>query len=443
MEFSKSCSGIMVKRKLGGCDHEKPGVYFQGVSSLGPIGMPVLGCENTVSNIKTAHLDSISDLIEMNQDISNLHFRASFARNGNASTNRLKNTLALKSSNDNYSTDNKENSKKASGDLSHEFEKKEDELTAKKLLKGDDVKIEATLPAICTIDQEGFLQIATKSKKDALSLQLHIESCSEDCINKLAIFCQSHLDQLLVHSVGNYTVQKLINRSPRLRRFVVQHCKPQFKLLSANEFSSRVMQRLIEKDQSFCSFALWSFRANLDSYIQGFSSVFLVSVALKSARSDEERNIFSPRLLKNVRKSMAKKYFKRVLVSYISSCDQDSLPWIFKIITRAFSQPSDFLKDRYSALMMLAFIERQFKSMEEMLIQSLRYQTPSILQSEMFGYFLSQLGSRDGVDRFRSNLNTTLRSLPHGIMQSITADIRLYTSFSKAIIMSGHLPTPH
>lgn len=291
--------------------------------------------------------------------------------------------------------------------------------------------------AICAMDNVSLLKLATFNKEEAMILQNYIDTCSEKCTQSLSKFARENIGKLMTHSIGNYTLQKLIKRDINFRKFMTKYCKSRFQQLSANEYASRVMQCLIENDSIFCSFALFCFRKNLDIYTQGFSSVFLVSVALKCASSEAERDIFGPRLIKNFKKVMAKKYFKRVLVSYISSCDSSSLPWVFNFITRVLQTSIEFLKDRYSTLMMLAFVERHFKPMEEMIIHNLTFETAGILQSEMLGYFLAQLDSRDGVDRFRSLFSATLRGLPDQVMQRISAEICMYYTYSKAVRSVG------
>ena len=288
---------------------------------------------------------------------------------------------------------------------------------------------------LCTIDEADFIEMSTKSREGALSIQQHVLCCTFDCATRLARLAVPHLGRLIVHPTANYIVQRLIDQCSPFALIVASYCESFFKDLAGNQFASRVMQRLIECNEDFCSFALSIFRKDLSNYIHSFASVFLVSVAVKHARSEGERYIFRYKVIANMERYMGSKYFKRVVISFISACDQTIHGWVFDRIAALYPTSADFFKDRYSLLILVTFIEKEFLSIKSDLLLEIQSNPLCYLQEDLFLYFVQQISSKEKTIGFQRVLDRLLRSLPQFYMLEIQNKASLYSKFSQALIL--------
>ena len=289
--------------------------------------------------------------------------------------------------------------------------------------------------ALCSIRGEKFAYMSLQSREGAIALQQHIMSCHLDCIQRLASLAAPHIAGLIVHSIGNYILQRLISRRSSISQIVVPYCKSWFKDLAANEYASRVMQRLIETDPEICSFSLGKFRQDLPGYISSFSSVFLVSVAVRHACSEGERNIFRYKVLRNLGRYMANKYFKRVVISFISACDPSACDWLLAQLASIYPTSADFFKDKYSVLILVIIIEKPDSDIEKRIIRELSSDPSCLLREELFLYFVQQLAKKESTSAFQQVLSRSLRSTSQFNIIQVQSEAAMYSRFSQALIL--------
>lgn len=285
---------------------------------------------------------------------------------------------------------------------------------------------------LVNLSDSQLLQLATERKDDALALQLYIENCSKTVLSKLAKVASSNIELLLCHPTGNFVVQKLIKHDAEFAKLASLKCRDSFHELALNEFSSRVMQCLIETDQDFRKYVLALFRDDLDSYIQSFSSAFLVSVAIRHAETDAERDIIRNTLKFNPKRWLTKKYYKRVLVAYISNCSEQSLTGLYKLLTSVM-KPYDFFRDRYSCLTLLTFIERCHKPASELVLQCIMEKPYDLFRWSVFRYFLEHVTENAGLISLQSAIYEKLVSLPHELMSAISENGRTHRNYLAAL----------
>jgi hypothetical protein len=301
----------------------------------------------------------------------------------------------------------------------------------------------------CVEASDNLLELATSTRQGALSLQLHITKCDCHCVSALADKAIILADQLIQHPLGNYVLQKLMARSPSMLKEVATICRASFKKYACNPFSSRVTQTLIELDAGFCVFALSEFKRNLAGYIADFPSVFLVSVALKCAQREEDKNIFPSITSRNFRRMLANKYFKRVAISYLTYSDPSSLHWIYKKLAQVYPSFDIYLKDRYSVLILVALAEKECGSLKEDIIRSLAQQPWKYLQEEQFTYFVEQLEQKPSCCRLLAEIGFVLRSLSPALMQQLGRSSLLYSKYTEVMRLlvscktGAAVPKPH
>lgn len=287
-----------------------------------------------------------------------------------------------------------------------------------------------------------ILELATERKDDALALQLFIDDCSQAVLTKMASVAGLNLNLLLSHPTGNFVVQKLIKKDSEFAELVSFKCKETFHELAKNEFSSRVMQCLIESIPSFRKHVLQLFRDDLDSYIQSFSSAFLVSVAIRHADTDAERDIIRTTLRNHPKRWLTKKYFKRVLVAYISSCSEQALHGLYKLLTSVL-KPYDFFRDRYSCLTLLTFIERSYKPASDLVAQCIDEKPFDLFRWSVFRYFLEHVTENDKLTNLQKCIHQQLVAIPLDSMRRISENDRTHTNYTSALKLVSTFATPY
>ena len=281
--------------------------------------------------------------------------------------------------------------------------------------------------------------LATSSKDDALALQVFVDSCSLEATSHLAACVLPHLAVLVGHSTGNFVVQKLARQSASFAELVADHCRANFTKMAANEFSSRVMQCLIETNVNFRLHALALFRQNLDTYTQTFSAAFLVSVAVRCADSDEERDIISHTLAVNPKRWLSRKYFKRVLVAYVAVCSESALLNLFALLVRTLSG-YDFFRDRYSCLVLLALVERGLPDAQCAVLECLHSRAYDLFRWSVFKYFLEHLIEKPALEQFKREINFNLKCIHQASMKVIVCNLRTFSNYNSALGLTMKKP---
>lgn len=277
-----------------------------------------------------------------------------------------------------------------------------------------------------------ILRLTTGNKDDALALQIFAENCTPQASEHLVSCLSQYLGEVSGHPTGNFVVQKLIRSNPNFAEKVSAYCRADFSRLSTNEFSSRVMQCLIETNSSFRKFALAHFREDLETYTQTFAAAFLVSVAVRCADNDEERDLLSSTLAIAPKRWLARKYFKRVLVAYISVCSEPALDRLFGMMSSSMTA-YDFFRDRYSCLVLLACIERGLVQAQKAVFEVLLGRSFDLFRWSVFKYFLEHLLEKPILERFRFKIHINLRSLHPTAMKAISANLRVFSNYNIAL----------
>lgn len=125
--------------------------------------------------------------------------------------------------------------------------------------------------------------------------------------------------KLITHKFGSYVLQKLLSKDDLTMDLLMAYCLENFNSLILNEYSSRVMQSLIEKSSDFRKKALEKFEANFDLSLSKTTSVFLLISCIKCAEDSREYRF----LILKLRSSpclIGLKIFQRVLLAYVQHC---------------------------------------------------------------------------------------------------------------------------
>jgi len=285
---------------------------------------------------------------------------------------------------------------------------------------------------IISASDEVLFGWATGDKTSALSLQEVIDSCAEICLERLSNFGEHNLSELIIHKFGSYTVQRLMARNPGFQEIVINYCQARIDFLASNDFASRVMQHLVQSSHSFRSFALGYAQKDIYSFVKDFSSVFFVSAAIIASDNEIEKDILTNKLAKQPKKWLANKYFKRLLVAYIQTCGQAGLDQVFDILRKQV-QLSDILKDKYLTLVLLAFLERSYRPVEQDILLQLRSDLLGTLEMKYFLYLLTQVVNRTPESSYIWRLSQELSNPSPVAAKALQLDPVQYQRYSAAL----------
>ena len=288
---------------------------------------------------------------------------------------------------------------------------------------------------ILSSSSEELFTWATESKDSSLMIQNIIEFCSVDCLRRIARLVFDNLPVLIEHEFANYLIQKLLTRrDSEVEEAVVSYCKRYFRELAQNEYSSRVMQRLVEKDGKFREFCLNQFRVDLEAFTIGLAPVYLVQSALKNAESESERNIVRNFIKNNADTWNENKFFKKILLSYLETCPEKMLDYYYSKLKVEQNLPA-FFKDKYSIFILLKLIGRRpLESREELWTQFRKHLLP-ILSHNFFGFFVGCILKSEYMKTIGSKILEILLSVEGTTFRLLANESTKYQIYCGAVSM--------
>ncbi len=286
---------------------------------------------------------------------------------------------------------------------------------------------------LCEASDQSLLEWATRSKISSMSLQASIEGCSEVCLDRLFGFSRNYLNLLVAHRFGSYLIQKLLMRDKRMTSLLNDFCQAFFFKLATDEYSSRIMQRLIELSPAFRRFAMLTFKNDLELYTKGVAAGFLVSAGVLHSQSEEERDVISNHIKKGgPHKILENKYFKKILVSYLSVCSAEKLDKLFTWL-RFDKGLRYFLQDKHSCFILIKYLERHHQKSCAAILDALKSKTLSIIRMKFFGYFIGQLVKKQETAPVCLEICKTLRSINSDDFRKLLREPILYQVYCGSI----------
>ena len=169
-----------------------------------------------------------------------------------------------------------------------------------------------------------LLKYATESKEDSMSLQAFITDCSPELINLIREVLLQKAEILICHRLGSYVLQRLITRDRSSLEQLSLLCRKEFAFLMQNEFSSRVMQLLIECSPDFRSTSIQYLKTHFFQALEAGPSSHLLKACIKNSSSPDGLDF----ILDNMEHHpslISSKIFRNVLMIYMQRCSQQNL----------------------------------------------------------------------------------------------------------------------
>lgn len=279
-----------------------------------------------------------------------------------------------------------------------------------------------------------FIKLITGPKELVLSVQLLLETASPACMATVEKFMTRSLGALIVHRNGSYAVQTLLLHSQTFFYAAINYCRTNFMNLTSNEFASRVMQRLMERNKDFLDFCLRCISKHFDYFMGDFPSVFLVSAAVMLTDDPMKIEFIIGNFSHDRLKWIKNKYFKRVLVTFLSYCNPSTLAQAFEIFKSSVSGRQCF-EDKYTSLVLLAFLDRQHREAQSYLYRALTCNLIACLHGKYFDYFIGQLNLKPNASDNISLMYLAFRSVPSTTMHTLSTVSSFYAKYSAIVLV--------
>jgi len=257
-------------------------------------------------------------------------------------------------------------------------------------------------------------------KQGAAALQQLLESSSPQ-LQQIAAVVRHDLPYLITHKFGNYVLQKLIPVDDQLKSAVIRLACIHFDVLVINEFSSRVMQHLVENDLGFRIEALHQFAEKKDLWLKSIAALFVLSSCMRHSTPKEYAFVVDF-LLKSRPRLLASKFYKRATVSLVECLPEDRLHPVFEFISFAHSL-HESLEDKYLTYVLIAFLRREHAPALELLCTAIEDDLASLLRCIYFKLLLNKLLSL-GHTRLLHRLHFSLSLVSNGQLHELAAERR-------------------
>ena len=300
--------------------------------------------------------------------------------------------------------------------------------------QGEFVQIDESLVYRESMNQ--LLSLATQNKANSMVLQNLAGHCSAGCATKLSLLVVENHRKLISDRYGSYLVQAMVKRDPEVERVVEKTSTADFASLVHNEYSSRVMQRLIEISDTFRTFVMDSFKKQMGIFIQSVSACYLISVGILNSQSESERDVVSGYLNNKTVSWHTNKYFKKILICYLSACSEDKLNSMYKKLFRKRSLLW-YLSEKYACLVLLKFIERNHLPTKDLVFSKLEKDPFAIIRLSYFGFFIGELIRSNAVHGLGTAIYLRLTSMTRPEL------LRLYDNCAVFQIYSGSVTITH
>jgi hypothetical protein len=297
----------------------------------------------------------------------------------------------------------------------------------------DGKEVALTQGLVGSVGLSTLLSLATESKRSSMALQEFVRQADGPALAQFVALVSEHLPALLTDKFGSYLVQALVLRHLAVRSRVQAACQRDFHSLVHNEYSSRVMQRLIEVSPDFRGFAMQTFKHDLKSFIQSVSACYLISVGILNSQSESERDVVSEFLSKRSISWTANKYFKKTLICYLSACSEEKLNYMHRKLLKKRSVLW-YLTEKFACLILLKFVERNHAPTKRLVLNKIKKDPVGVSKLSYFGYFAGEAAKLDAVHGLADGLHAVLTSsLSRAQHQSLLQELVVYQIFCGAV----------
>lgn len=264
-------------------------------------------------------------------------------------------------------------------------------------------------PSLMTTDSETFFTLATTSKESSMEIQCYISDCSDEDLQALSVKLQPHLLDLISHKFGSFVLQRLLVSYQPSFKVVEQLCTTKFEELIKNEYSSRVIQLLIEKSKAFCDFSISYFRNNLAQAIGMSSSCHLLVASLKNS-ADKHAGDFILDHLRQKPVLIGNRFFHRVLLTYVHLSTPEQLDEVAAVLGINFKIAKLFNR-KATNVILLTMIQRNHQPTIDSICKQLTRNPQQLFETRYFITTMHKL-TQEKLTSLQNSVYSALTQLP-------------------------------
>lgn len=191
-----------------------------------------------------------------------------------------------------------------------------------------------------------------------------------------------------------------MDRLPSYQEKFISIAIENFDSLVANEFGSRVLQKLLKNPQ-FQQFSLNKLETNFEEFLTNLSSV-IFSTKLIAEIGDESKFKFIERMIeKDFSVIKDQNNFVRLLVSYFSILSDSSIHTIFKHLKKNIW---NLLNDKFGNYILQKVIERNIKPYKNIIESLCLKHLLKLIQKKHPRYIIFKLIEADSTGKFSEKL---------------------------------------
>ena len=253
----------------------------------------------------------------------------------------------------------------------------------------EDINTKILSNKIKDFNADEIFSLATESKESSLSLQAYISDCDVNDLERVIAKIKYFIPMLMNHCFGNFVVQRLVVKSETIFKQVECMAKEKFEEFIMDEFSSRVLQLLIEKSEVFCKFALNYFKRNIKKSISCNSSCHLILACIRNAQDVSSIEFVHDYLRRNPR-YMGNKFYHRILITYLQTASDSQVNRLAYTLGSHYSL-CQILNKKACSNMLLILIQRGEPTTLESVNLLLKNDVARLLETKYFLLVIQKL----------------------------------------------------
>lgn len=276
------------------------------------------------------------------------------------------------------------------------------------------------------LDSDQSLDLIIANKKLSLAFQQLVWTCWFGKFSHISNSILKGIKRLISHHLGNYILQKIVEKDIIVREATEVICRDNFGELCTDQYASRVIQTLIETSESFRVFATGYFREHAWTLIESMPAVYLFVTVIKCSKADSEIRFVRDMIASNYSDVLEGKYMKRIAVSYLIKVKEESLPELFLLfkLKKKLSLVKLF-NDKFLPYVLLTFICRGYSPAIGLLAFYIENNLKQLLKTKHFMFIIMKAFSVESIgDKSHEHNTQVVDTLVDALCSGTTPDFR-------------------
>lgn len=248
------------------------------------------------------------------------------------------------------------------------------------------------------LDSDQRIDLILSSKKISMAFQQLVWTCWLGQFSELSHSIVKGIKRLIYDPLGNYVLQKIIEKDQKVREAAEDFCMEDFGSLCQDQYASRVIQCLIETSEYFRVFSTDFFREHVWSLIDSMPSIYLFVTIIKCSKDDQEIDFVRNMIAKDYKSVIESKYMKRIVVSYLIKVQEEKLAELFLLFK--LKRKLNFVKlfnDKFLPYVLLTFICRSFSPAVDLLQYYIQNNFKQLLKTKHFMFVIMKVMTIDSI----------------------------------------------